>query len=183
MTRATVSAPRTMSARRARIAALIATQAVASQEELGALLAADGIVVTQATLSRDLDALGAAKRSDAAGSVRYALPDVPTDTSIPTPGAMTLVARLTAELLLRAEAAGTIAVLHTPPGAAQFYAGHLDRSGAFDALGSVAGDDTVLLVLRTPALARQACRDLLAMADRGSARSDRSTTRRAGSRG
>lgn len=183
MTRATVIAPRTMTARRARIAALIATHTVTSQEELGALLAADGISVTQATLSRDLDALGAAKRVDDSGSGRYVLPDVPTDTSIPIPGAMTLVARLTAELLLRAESAGTIAVLHTPPGAAQFYAGHLDRSGAFDALGSVAGDDTVLLVLPTPALARQACQALLAMAERGGARGDGTTRREAGRRG
>lgn len=161
------TAPQTMTARRARIATLIATRPVTSQDELGALLAEDGIVVTQATLSRDLDAIGATKRSDQPGGPRYVLPDIPTDTSIPTSGSMALVARLTADLLLRAESAGTIAVLHTPPGAAQFYAGHLDRSGAFGALGSVAGDDTVLLVLRSPAEARKACLSLLAMADRG----------------
>ena len=54
------------------------------------------------------------------------------------------------ELIVRAESAGNVAVVHTPAGAAQFFAGHLDRSAAFDPVGSVAGDDTIIIVMRTP---------------------------------
>lgn len=155
-----------MTARRSRVAAIIATTAVGSQEELGHALAAEGISVTQATLSRDLDAIGAAKVVDEGGSARYVLDaSTSSDTSIPANGTDPTVARLTTELLVRAEAAGNIAVLHTPPGAAQFFAGHIDRSTSFDAVGSVAGDDTILLVMRTPDEAAGLCSALLKMAE------------------
>lgn len=166
MNAATSGTPRTMTARRSRVAAIIATTAVGSQEELGHALAAEGISVTQATLSRDLDAIGAAKVMDADGSARYVLDaSTSSDTSIPANGTDPTVARLTSELLVRAEAAGNIAVLHTPPGAAQFFAGHIDRSTSFDAVGSVAGDDTILLVMRTPDEAAGLCSALLKMAE------------------
>ncbi len=157
--------PNTASARRSRIAGLIATHAVGSQEELGQLLAEEDIHVTQATLSRDLVAIGAIKAVDADGHAHYALADPAADTSIPMAGGDTALARLTTELLLRAEAAGNIAVLHTPPGAAQFLAGHLDRSTGFDTVGTVAGDDTVIIVMRTPREATSLCSTLLRMAD------------------
>lgn len=158
--------PRTMTARRARIAALIATHEIASQDELGHLLSDEGIRVTQATLSRDLDAIGASKASDPAGHVHYVLDDAGAgDTSIPTAGADATLARVTTELLVRAEAAGNIAVIHTPPGAAQFLAGYLDRSSSFAPLGSVAGDDTVIVVMRTAEAAVDLCTTLLRMAD------------------
>lgn len=158
--------PRTATARRARIAALIATTPVGSQEELGQLLATEGIQVTQATLSRDLVAIGAAKAIDDEGHPHYAVDDAAaSDTSIPVAGSDSALARLATEVLVRAEAAGNIAVLHTPPGAAQFFAGHLDRSRAFDTVGTVAGDDTIIIVLRTPREARELCTTLLRMAD------------------
>ena len=75
------------------------------------------------------------------------------------------LARLAGELLVRAEPAGNIAVLHTPPGAAQFLAGHLDRSTGFDTVGTVAGDDTIIIVMRTPKDAEDLCRALLRMAE------------------
>jgi len=155
--------PRTVTARRARIAALLAAQDVVSQEELGQLLAEEGVHVTQATLSRDLLALGAVKSSD--GRHRYVIERGSADTSIPVSGQDTAVARVVAELLVRAEAAGQIAVLQTPPGAAQFLAGHLDRSTAFDTVGTVAGDDTIIIVMRTPKDAKDLCHTLLRMAD------------------
>ncbi len=158
--------PRTATARRSRVAALIATHAIASQEELGHLLAEEGIHVTQATLSRDLLALGATKTPDPSGRQHYALDAVAaTDTSIPVAGADPALAKVVADLLVRAEAAGNIAVLHTPPGAAQFLAGHVDRIAAFDSVGSVAGDDTVIIVMRTPGEADELCSTLLRMAD------------------
>ena len=114
----TRTVPESVAARRARIAALICEQVVSSQEDLGRLLADDGIVVTQATLSRDLDAIGAVKKADAGGGTRYLVPDQQKwDTSLPV-GDPSLP-RILNETLLKAEAAQNIVVLHTPPGAAQ----------------------------------------------------------------
>ena len=159
------SSPRTATARRSRVAALISTQSVGSQDELGQLLAAEGIHVTQATLSRDLLALGATKDVDDDGHAHYVLGVGASDTTVPAAGADGVLARVCAELLVRAEAAGNIAVLHTPPGAAQFLAGHVDRSMAFDTVGTVAGDDTVIIVMRTPREATDLCASLLRLAD------------------
>ncbi len=159
-----------MSARRARIATLIAAGSISSQDELRRLLAAEGFAVTQATLSRDLDALGATKVPATGSGAAYCLgADAALDTSLPAAGADTALARVAGELLLRAEAAGNIAVLHTPPGAAQFFAGHLDRSEPSGVVGTVAGDDTVVIVMRTPGQARDLCRTLLSWAEQGSA--------------
>ena len=155
-----------MTARRARIAAIIATTPIGSQEELGSVLAAEGIHVTQATLSRDLDAIGAAKSVDGEGRSHYALTDRSSaDTSIPITGADANLARIAQEVLVRAEAAGNIAVIHTPPGAAQFLAGHIDRSTLVDSVGSVAGDDTIILVMRTPQDAADLCAMMLKLAE------------------
>jgi transcriptional regulator of arginine metabolism len=159
------AAPNTATARRARIAALVASNAVSSQEELGHLLEGEGFHVTQATVSRDLLALGAVK-GESGTYVIDAAADL--DTSIPLPGQEAILARLAGELLVRAQAAGNIAVLHTPPGAAQFLAGHLDRSTVFDTVGTVAGDDTILIVLATPEDAQELCRTLLRMAEKRS---------------
>ncbi|HAN71269.1 MAG TPA: arginine repressor [Actinobacteria bacterium] len=151
-----------MTARRARIAVLLSTHAVTSQEELGHLLDGEGVHVTQATLSRDLLSLGAVKDADGHYVVDAA---VGLDTSLPMAGQEVALARLAGELLVRAEPAGNIAVLHTPPGAAQFLAGHLDRSTGFDTVGTVAGDDTIIIVMRTPKDAEDLCRALLRMAE------------------
>ena len=156
------ASPQTQTARRARIAALLATHAVTSQDELGQLLDEEGMHVTQATLSRDLLALGAVK-GEQGHYVVDATADL--DTSIPQAGHEAALARLASELLVRAEAAGNIAVLRTPPGAAQFLAGHLDRSTVFDTVGTVAGDDTIIMVMRTPAAAEDLCHVLLRMAE------------------
>lgn len=161
-----IASPRTATARRSRIAALISAGPVGSQEELGTLLAAEGFHVTQATLSRDLGAIGAVKVVATDGGHQYALSDAAAaDTTIPVAGAEASLGRVAAELLVRAESAGNIAVLHTPPGAAQFLAGHLDRAAVFDTVGTVAGDDTVIIVMRTPTEADELCSSLLKMAD------------------
>lgn len=157
--------PHTMAARRAVICRVIATQTVGSQEELGQLLADEGFHVTQATLSRDLDAVGAVKVATPDGRLAYSVADASgSDTSIPLAGADASVAKLAGDLLLRAEAAGNIAVLHTPPGAAQFYAGHIDRS-SLGVVGSVAGDDTIIVVMRSEAEAQHLCDRLLTLAE------------------
>lgn len=157
-----VSAPQTMPARRARIAVILASRPVSSQHELGQLLLAEGVNVTQTTLSRDLESIGAVKRVDAGGEPRYVIDERGSE-----PGAnVELVTRIVADVLIGAEAAQNIAVLRTPPGAAHYLAGTLDRSGAPDIVGTVAGDDTVMVVMRTEAAALDLCARLLRVAER-----------------
>lgn len=154
--------PQTMPARRARIASILAAEPVASQYELGQLLLAEGISVTQTTLSRDLEAIGAVKQNDASGSVRY----VTNGAGVEFGSNSDSMGKIVAEVLIGAEAAQNIAVLHTPPGAAHYLAGTLDRSGASDIVGTVAGDDTVLVVMRTTEAALDLCARLLRLAER-----------------
>jgi transcriptional regulator of arginine metabolism len=163
-------APRTMNARRARIRTILEVREVASQAELGQLLAAEGIEATQATLSRDLDAIGAIKATSADGHVRYVVPGDATPRIDP---GVDGVARLAAELLLSAEPAMNMAVLRTPPGGAMYLAGSLDRSGTPEVVGTVAGDDTVFVVTRSEADAASLCRRLLQLADRRTLDEDR----------
>ncbi len=150
----TQTIPNTRVARHRRIAVLLARQPIRSQGQLAELLAGDGLAVTQATLSRDLDELGAVKIRDAAGALVYAIPAEGGD-RMPRPAhdpsAMEgRVARLLAELVVSAESSANLVVLRTPPGAAQFLASTLDRSELRDLLGTIAGDDTVLLICREP---------------------------------
>ena len=141
-------------ARHRRIVELLETRRVRSQPELARLLANDGVAVTQTTLSRDLDELGAVKIRDAGGDLVYA---VPAEGGDPTPrlapvngeGAARL-SRLAGELLVSADASANLVVLRTPPGAAQFLASAIDRSAPTDVIGTIAGDDTVLLIARDP---------------------------------
>ncbi|MGI8535205.1 MAG: arginine repressor [Mycobacteriales bacterium] len=145
-----VTAPVTKAARQARITELLEAAPVASQTELGRLLAGSGLAVTQATVSRDLEELGAVKVRTSAG-MAYALPPE----GQPRPGTSEAVdarlGRLLEELLVSAEASGGLVVLRTPPGGAHLLGSALDRAGMPDVAGSVAGDDTVLLVTRLPA--------------------------------
>lgn len=142
-------------ARHRRIVELLETHRVRSQSELARLLADDGLAVTQTTLSRDLDELGAVKIRDDAGDLVYAVPAEggdPTPRLAPQNGEVTArLARLAGELLVSAEASANLVVLRTPPGAAQFLASALDRAALPDVIGTIAGDDTVLLISRDPA--------------------------------
>ena len=159
---ATQTIPQTMPARRARIVAILTAKQVASQHELGELLLAEGISVTQTTLSRDLEAIGAVKQNDASGKVRY----VTNVAGVEIGSNPDSVGKIVAEVLIGAESALNIAVLHTPPGAAHYLAGTLDRSGASDIVGTLAGDDTVLVVMRTTEAALDLCARLLRLAER-----------------
>lgn len=166
MTRSTTrTMPTSVAARRARIAALIVEREIASQEDLGRLLSEEGITVTQTTLSRDLDALGAVKQAGETGSRYFVAQQVQRDTSLPAGDHA--VSRILNETLLKAEAAQNIAVLHTPPGAAQYLAGHLDRGTDFPVVGTVAGDDTIIIVMRTEKDAKHLCETLLTLSEKG----------------
>lgn len=143
--------PVTKPARHARIAELIRTRTVRSQTELVQLLADSGITVTQATLSRDLEELGAVKvRGTDGGASSYLLPEEGGPPMRPAEQAPARLQRLLRELLTGADASGNLAVLRTPPGAAQFLASALDRSGLPEVVGTIAGDDTIAVIAREP---------------------------------
>lgn len=155
-----------MAARRARIADIIRTMDIASQGDLQAALRQEGIAVTQATVSRDLEAIGAVKRHESDGTVRYEVVQPTVSRLSPSTGVDAL-ARVASDVLLDAEAALNIAVLHTPPGAAHYLAGFLDRTNVDDLIGTVAGDDTVIIVMRTVESASDLCDRLLMLAGGG----------------
>jgi transcriptional regulator of arginine metabolism len=140
-------------ARQARIVALLAERPVRSQTELARLLGEAGMPVTQATLSRDLEELGAVKlRTPDGGLPLYVIPEdgAPLATRSAADAPPHRLARLVGELLTAAEASANLVVLHTPPGAAHFLASALDRAGLPDVLGTIAGDDTILVIARDP---------------------------------
>jgi len=139
----------TRTARHARIVELIRERPVRSQNELAELLGEAGIQVTQATLSRDLEELGAVKlRGTDGGAPSYVVPEEGTPPMRPAEQAPARLVRLLRELLTGTDHSGNLAVLRTPPGAAQFLASALDRSGLPDVVGTIAGDDTILVVAR-----------------------------------
>jgi transcriptional regulator of arginine metabolism len=145
-----VQAPLTKAARHAAIVELLESLPVASQTQLGQLLFDKGVQVTQATLSRDLEELGAYKVRTPGGSSYALAPE-----GQPRPGTPEAVdarlGRLLEELCVSAQATGPVVVLRTPPGGAHFLAAALDRAGLSEVAGTLAGDDTVLLITRTPA--------------------------------
>ena len=166
--------PLTKPARQARIAAILSRQQVKSQEELAELLGQyAGVQVTQATLSRDLDELGVVKLRAASGALVYALPEGPDGPGLseapPESQAPPISPRLTryvGELLTSAEASANLVVLRTPAGAAQFLASVIDHAALPPILGTVAGDDTVLVVTRDPAGGQALAADFLRLASR-----------------
>jgi transcriptional regulator of arginine metabolism len=188
------ASPATKTARHAQIAAILAHAhpPVRSQEELNERLAQRGVRVTQATLSRDLEELGAVRLRAGDGALVYALPgqaggpgSLPGGLAEPVPvpdragGACgpaaeaggelsSRLARVSAELLVTAEASANLVVLRTPAGAAQFLASVIDHSAWPSILGTVAGDDTVLVIARDPAGGEDLARALLRLADRRS---------------
>jgi len=125
--------------RRRALRRLIAEHSVYSQEDLLRLLAAAGHRVSQSTVSRDLEAIGAHKVPGGSGPTRYAVEGLPAAHS---PELATALALHVTGLA----ASGNLVVLHTPPGTADLVALALDQAGLPGVLGTVAGDDTVLVV-------------------------------------
>jgi transcriptional regulator of arginine metabolism len=230
----TGASPLTKAARHAQIAAILARAAapVRSQDDLAERLARRGVRVTQATLSRDLEEIGAVRLRGADGALVYALPAPPggpegaasdwaasdwaandsaandsaaADDSATNDGAaddsaaddraanhgaanhgaanhgaapgaglmpgQSGLRRVAADLLLAAEASANLVVLRTPAGAAQFLASVIDHAGWPSVLGTVAGDDTVLVIARDPAGGNDLAGALLDLAERRGRRS------------
>jgi transcriptional regulator of arginine metabolism len=165
------STPLTKSARQARIVEVLAGHEVHSQTELAELLAAYGVHATQATLSRDLVELDALKVRSTSGALVYAVPSEGGDRSPAlareSAAASARLARLCSELLVSAEASANLVVLRTPPGAAQYLGSAFDKADLVDVLGTIAGDDTVLVIGRDPAGGSDLARRFLALADGG----------------
>ena len=198
----TAVSPVTKAARQAQIADILSRARVRSQEELADLLGQRGVRVTQATLSRDLEELGAVRLRGAGGTLVYALPGDPGGPGsrpggLPGPpaeeppadgppassgprggwpggwftgradeGASGALARVGPELILSAEASANLVVLRTPAGAAQFLASAIDHAGWPSILGTVAGDDSVLVITRDPAGGNEVAESLLRLAER-----------------
>ena len=145
--------------RQHRIAKLLSEQAVTSQAHLVDLLAADGVSATQATVSRDLEDLGAIKVRGAAGEAVYAIPELPVDQRAPEDH----LRRVFGDWVVEVAHSGNVVVLRTPPGSAHVVGSALDRSGLPEILGTVAGDDTLIVVVTEDAggaLVAQRLRDL-----------------------
>jgi transcriptional regulator of arginine metabolism len=214
------ASPGTKAARHARIASILAQRdaPVRSQEDLVERLAQIGFRVTQATLSRDLDELGAVRLRAPNGALVYALPgdpggpgempggvgvsaapEVPVPANAPRsrrllrhgffderaaePSAR--LARVAGELLVTAEASANLVVLRTPAGAAQLLASAIDHARWPSVLGTVGGDDTVLVIARDPTGGNELARALLRLAEHGSPggrRADSQASARAGGR-
>jgi transcriptional regulator of arginine metabolism len=129
--------------RQHRIARLLEDHAVSSQAQLVELLEADGVKATQATVSRDLEELGAVKVRVPGGELVYAIPEL----SHERPAPEDHLRRMLSDWVVDVASSGNIVVLRTPPGSAHVVGSALDRAGLASVLGTVAGDDTLFVVV------------------------------------
>jgi transcriptional regulator of arginine metabolism len=146
--------------RQHRVARLLAGQVVTSQEQLVGLLADEGIESTQATVSRDLDDLGAVKVRVPGAESMYAIPEHPADRVVP----IDQLRRVMGEWVVDVGYSGNLVVLRTPPGSAHVVASALDRTGIEGSIGTVAGDDTLMVVAAEGTTGEQLATALRALA-------------------
>ena len=124
------------------IARLIQQHAVTNQPQLVELLGEAGITATQATVSRDLDDLGAVKVRVPGGATVYAVPEFAPERVAP----LDQLRRVMGEWVAEVTHSANLVIVRTPPGCAHVVASALDRSGMDGLLGTVAGDDTMMCV-------------------------------------
>jgi transcriptional regulator of arginine metabolism len=129
-------------ARRRLLRRLLAEETVTSQRQLVHRLAEEGHAVTQATVSRDLDMIGAVKVHEPGKRARY---EIPADPAVAT-AAERVLSQTLADFVESIDVSVNMVVLHTPPGAAHLVGGSIDRAGIDGVLGTVAGDDTLIVV-------------------------------------
>jgi transcriptional regulator of arginine metabolism len=146
-------------ARRSKAISLIKAGKISSQGDLVRELKKAGYSVTQTTASRDLEEIGAVRSRGADGEALYSI-------SESDDGSLARSMPLPADLILSVEASGNLAVVRTPPGGAQLLASSLDHSGIKSIIGTIAGDDTVLVVSRKASGGAELAKELLS--DRGS---------------
>ena len=144
-----------VTARRAKAISLIKAGLIHSQSDLVKQLKKAGFAVTQATASRDLEEIGAVRGRSNSGESTYKISDSDDESisrTMPVP----------TDLIISVEASGNLAVVRTPPGGAQLLASSLDHSGITEIIGTIAGDDTVLVVSRKASGGAQLAKELLA---------------------
>jgi len=129
--------------RQHRIARLLEQHAVTSQGQLIELLADDGVIATQATVSRDLEELSAIKVRAAGGDSVYAIPELPKEHRTPEDH----LRRVLGDWVVEVAHSHNLVVLRTPPGSAHVVGSAIDRAGMSGVIGTVAGDDTILVVV------------------------------------
>ena len=135
------------------IADLIRSQAPASQEELAERLTAQGFAVTQATISRDLEQIGAVKVRRA-GQPSYALPDQVRDAPGPR------LAAVFRDWVRSVDTAGNLVVIKTPPGSAHLVGVALDAAELPQVVGTICGDDTIFVACRNESTGKKLARTL-----------------------
>ncbi|MFT8593817.1 MAG: arginine repressor [Bifidobacterium sp.] len=154
--------PPTRTARHSAIQQALSSSAITSQQQLAEVLATQGIEVTQATLSRDLDEMHASKQRMADGSFAYVVPESALSGEFPTVRAAIdeqsdtesnvlnryeqQLSRTLTGLVTSVATAQNLVVIHTPSGAAQYVASVLDRQSIQGIVGTIAGDDTVMAI-------------------------------------
>lgn len=164
--------PVTKAARHALLIGILSRSAVHSQVELARLLADEGVEVTQATLSRDLGEIGAERLRAADGNLIYAVPGeegerIGRAEFGPVGSASPKLLRVAQELLVSVAATTNLVILRTPPGGAQFLASAIDHAEWPSVLGTVAGDDTILVVSADPLGGPALAAELFKLTERG----------------
>jgi len=148
---------KSVSARRSAAIAAIRSGRIHSQDDLVQALKRAGYTVTQATASRDIEEIGAVRSRNQKGEMVYSISednDSSLARSMPLPQ----------ELILSVDSSANLAVVRTPPGGAQLLASSLDHSGIKEIIGTIAGDDTVLVVSKSASGGNALARELLAFA-------------------
>jgi transcriptional regulator of arginine metabolism len=146
--------------RQHRIIRMLETNSVTSQGQLVDLLSDDGVVATQATVSRDLEEIGAIKVRVSGGETVYAVPELPKDHKTPEDH----LKRVLGDWVVEIAHSGNLVVLRTPPGSAHVVGSAIDRAGLADILGTVAGDDTIMVVAAEKVGGAKVARRLSALA-------------------
>ncbi|HLA40593.1 MAG TPA: arginine repressor, partial [Candidatus Glassbacteria bacterium] len=126
--------------RRSLILHIVSGEPVRSQQELIKRLRERGVATTQATISRDIREIGLVKATDGGGSFRYRLSDLPTHHT----------AQMNGRVVKYISESSNLLVVHTRPGFAQSVAASIDQLSWREIIGTVGGDDTVLIVLNAP---------------------------------
>lgn len=146
------------SARRAKAIALIQAGLIHSQSDLVDQLNKSGFSVTQTTASRDLEEIGAVRGRNVEGESIYQIRESSDD-------ALTRVNPVPSKLILSVDHSANLAVVHTPPGAAQFVASSLDHANLTGVIGTLAGDDTIILVSKKATGGAGLAKELIAFAN------------------
>lgn len=155
----------TKAARHGMILEILATQPISSQEQLRQELAAQGIETAQATLSRDLLEMQATKVRTTQGTLVYSVPDIDGSLTHEPEASSARLVRWCQDLLIAGDIAKNFVVLRTPVGAANLLASAIDSARLSGVLGTIAGDDTILMICRTDEVAEETYAHLLELAE------------------